>query len=159
MLARGAEGVTLRGVVPADLSVFFRNQQDPQASELAAFPTRDWDAFLQHRKQLLLHDSTTLETTVLAADGSVAGHILSWLQDGRRFVGYWLGREHWGKGIATAALRQFLHVEPHRPLYANVVLHNIASQRVLEKGGWQRVRGPVRAPDGVQEYQYRLDAG
>lgn len=157
MRGQGAIGVTLREVLPADLSVFFRNQQDPLASELAAFPERDWDSFLLHRKQLLLGSSTTLENTVLAADGSVAGHIVSWPQDGERFVGYWLGREHWGRGIATAALRLFLQVDVHRPLHANVALHNVASQRVLEKSGWHRIRGPERAPDGVQEYLYRLD--
>lgn len=158
MRGKSAQGVSLREVLPADLAVFFRNQQDPLANELAAFPERDWDAFLRHRKQLLLGNSTTLENTVLA-DGSVAGHILSWLQDGERFLGYWLGREHWGKGIATAALRQFLQVDVHRPLCAQVALHNVASQRVLEKCGMRRVRGPERAPDGVQEYLYRLDAG
>lgn len=157
MRGRSVEGVTLREVLPADLVVFFRNQQDPLASELAAFPGRDWDSFLQHREQLLLGSSSTLENTVLAADGSVAGHILSWRQDTERFLGYWLGREHWGKGIATAALRLFLRVEEHRPLCAHVALHNVASQRVLEKCGLRRVSGPELAPDGVHEYLYRLE--
>jgi RimJ/RimL family protein N-acetyltransferase len=157
MAAGDADGVTLREVLPGDLPIFFRNQQDPAASELAAFPVRSWDDFLRLRKQQLLGDRTTLESTVLAADGGVAGHILSWQQDGQRFLGYWLGREHWGKGIATAALRLFLQVDQHRPLHAHVALHNVASQRVLEKCGLRRVGGPERAADGVQEYLYRMD--
>src|SRR5439155_16255443 len=31
----------------------------------------------------------------------VAGYVLSFARDGRREVGYRLGREHWGRGIAT----------------------------------------------------------
>lgn len=154
----GPGGVRLREVLPADLPIFFRNQRDPHANELAAFPPRDWDEFLRHREQQLLGPSMTLEHTVLAPDGRVAGHVLSWQQDGERFLGYWLGREHWGQGIATAALRLFLRVDAHRPLHAHVALHNLASQRVLEKCGLCRVGGAETAPDGVQEYLYRLDA-
>jgi RimJ/RimL family protein N-acetyltransferase len=154
----GADGVMLRQVLPGDLPTFFRNQQDPLANELAAFPARSWDAFLLHRQQQLLGNSTTIESTVVAADGAVAGHVLSWQQGGQRFLGYWLGREHWGKGIATAALRLFLNVDQHRPLFAHVSLRNPASQRVLEKCGLCRIGGPERAPDGVEEYLYRLDA-
>ncbi len=150
--------VTLREVLPGDLPTLFRNQRDPLANELAAFPARSWEDFLLHRRQVLLGNSTTIESTVLAPDGAVAGHVLSWQQEGARFIGYWLGREHWGKGIATAALRVFLRLDVHRPLFAHVALHNPASRRVLEKCGLRRIGGPTLAPDGVEEYLYRLDA-
>jgi RimJ/RimL family protein N-acetyltransferase len=49
-------------------------------------------------------------------------------------VGYWIGREYWGKGVATEALSQFLaHAEVRRPLHAAVAKHNVGSIRVLEK--------------------------
>jgi RimJ/RimL family protein N-acetyltransferase len=57
-----------------------------------------------------------------------------------REVGYWLGREFWGKGIATRALVEFLKVVAERPLYARVAKHNIASFRVLEKCGFKLQR-------------------
>jgi RimJ/RimL family protein N-acetyltransferase len=57
-----------------------------------------------------------------------------------REVGYWLGREYWGQGIATAALQEFLAVEQHRPLFAGVVDDNAGSIRVLEKCGFQLLR-------------------
>jgi RimJ/RimL family protein N-acetyltransferase len=67
----------------------------------------------------------------------VAGNVVSFEQDGEREVGYWIGREYWGKGVATEALSQFLdHVEVRRPLYAGVAKHNVASIRVLEKCGF-----------------------
>ena len=72
----------------------------------------------------------------IVADEVVVGSIGSWDAEGERHVGYWIGREHWGKGYATAALRAFLLLDPRRPLLAHVVDHNIGSRRVLEKCGF-----------------------
>lgn len=66
----------------------------------------------------------------------VAGNIGSWVQDGKREVGYWLGQAFWGRGIATATLAAFLHLVTERPLYAWVAAHNSASLRVLKKCGF-----------------------
>jgi RimJ/RimL family protein N-acetyltransferase len=51
-------------------------------------------------------------------------------------VGYWIGKEFWGKGIASGSLKQFLGVVKSRPLFAHVARHNRASKRVLEKCGF-----------------------
>ncbi len=83
----------------------------------------------------ILADETNVLKTILF-DGQVAGNIVSWLQSGEREVGYWLGREYWGKGIATRALTAFLEHVKSRPLYAHVAKHNLASIRVLEKCGF-----------------------
>jgi RimJ/RimL family protein N-acetyltransferase len=58
-------------------------------------------------------------------------------------VGYWLGREFWGRGIATAALRlvteHAFRVNPElRRLWAVPYSSNPASARVLEKAGYRR---------------------
>jgi RimJ/RimL family protein N-acetyltransferase len=58
-------------------------------------------------------------------------------------VTYWLGREHWGKGIATRALREFLTIERTRPLFGSAAKDNAASVRVLEKCGF-RLAGESR---------------
>ncbi|HSD72143.1 MAG TPA: hypothetical protein VLE54_05100 [Thermoanaerobaculia bacterium] len=34
-------------------------------------------------------------------DGNVAGNISSWEQTGERLVGYWIGKEYWGRGIGN----------------------------------------------------------
>lgn len=56
-------------------------------------------------------------------------------------VGYWLGRAHWGKGIASSALAALtrLGFERHRMvrLFAGVFEGNTASMRVLEKCGYR----------------------
>jgi RimJ/RimL family protein N-acetyltransferase len=69
-------------------------------------------------------------------DGQVAGNIGSWPQDGVRLVGYWVGKEHWGRGVASRALAEFLRVVTERPLHAHVAKHNVGSIRVLEKCGF-----------------------
>lgn len=80
-------------------------------------------------------DSSVVQKTVLF-NGKVAGNMVCFEQLGEREVGYWLGKEYWGKGIATRALEQFLKQIETRPLYAHVAKQNIASRRVLEKCGF-----------------------
>jgi RimJ/RimL family protein N-acetyltransferase len=128
------DAVTLRDVVTDDIPVFYQHQLDAEANQMAGFPARSWDAFTTHWARIL-DDDTTVNRTVLV-DGQVAGSIASFPQHGEREVGYWLGREFWGRGIATEALRAFLTDELRRPLYAHVARHNLASRRVLEKCGF-----------------------
>ena len=126
--------IALRKVKQKDLSIFYEQQLDPEATTMADFPSRNWDAFMHHWAQIL-GDKTNLLQTILY-EGQVAGNIVSFDWDHKREVGYWLGKEFWGKGIATGALSEFLKLEVTRPLYAYVVKHNIGSHRVLEKCGF-----------------------
>ena len=132
-------GVLLRAVVPDDVPIFFAHQSDPEASAMAAFPSRDYDAHVAHWTNKILANETGFVRTI-EVDGQVAGNVLSWEADGRRFVGYWIGRDFWGRGIATRALAEFLdQVVAERPLHALVARHNVGSIRVLEKCGFVRV--------------------
>lgn len=126
----------LRDVVESDLPVFFEHQQDPEATAMADFPARDREAFDAHWSRLLADDTLTKKTIVF--EGQVAGNIGSWHQDGRRLVGYWLGKEFWGKGLATQALAELVDELETRPLHAYVAKTNIGSIRVLEKCGFVR---------------------
>ena len=82
--------VRLRDVEAGDLPIYFENQRDPVAVEMAAFPARDHEAFTAHWETVLA-DETNLTRTVLL-DGEVAGGLFSWMADDGREVGYWLGR-------------------------------------------------------------------
>jgi len=154
----GIDGVTptvsLRRVEDSDLDVFFDHQADPQAVEMAAFPARDKDQFMQHWAKLRADEA--LVTRTIVADGMVAGHIGSWPQDGQQLLGYWIGREWWGRGIATEALTLLVDEVPIRPLYAHVAVQNVGSIRVLEKCGFRRDRAqeanPPSPDDGIEEY-------
>jgi [ribosomal protein S5]-alanine N-acetyltransferase len=84
---------------------------------------------------------------VIVADGRVVGAInLSNVVRGAFQscnVGYWVAEEHNGLGYATAALgnvcdRAFGELGLHR-VEAGTLLHNIASQRVIEKNGFVRI--------------------
>lgn len=126
--------VYLRDVTESDLPILFEQQLDPEANQMAAFPARDRDAFMAHWTRLL-SDTATIKKAILF-EGQVAGNIGKFEQSGQPLVGYWIGRQYWGKGIATKALAALLdHVE-ERPLYAHVAKHNVASIRVLEKCGF-----------------------
>lgn len=126
--------VLVRPVTTADLPIFYVQQLDPEATQMAAFAARDWAAFSAHWGRILA-DATVMVRTI-EADGQVAGNIVGFVADGERHVGYWLGREYWGQGIATAALAQFVQWTPERPLMARVARHNVGSRRVLEKCGF-----------------------
>jgi RimJ/RimL family protein N-acetyltransferase len=146
--------VRLRDVTEADLPIFFEQQLDPDAVRMAAFPSRDRDAFDAHWARILA-DDTVIKKTILLA-GHVAGNVVSWEQPGERLVGYWIGKEYWGKGVATRALSEFLGYVKTRPLYARVAKRNVASIRVLEKCGFT-ISGEDRAGD-VEELIMRLRA-
>jgi RimJ/RimL family protein N-acetyltransferase len=123
--------VALRDVVEEDLDVFFEQQRDPDANAMAAFPARDRQEHFAHWRRIL-DDDTVITKSILYGD-DVVGNIVSWIQDGKREIGYWIGRAHWGKGVATSALRSFLEVDVERPVFAWVARHNAGSIRVLRR--------------------------
>ena len=130
--------VRLRDIEPNDLPIFYEQQLDADATRMAAFPARDRPAFDAHWAKILGNPAMVKQTILV--DGQAAGHIGSWLQDGVLLVGYWIGKEHWGKGVATRALAAFLHLVTERPLHAHVAKNNIGSIRVLEKCGFSLER-------------------
>lgn len=149
--------VHLRDVRGDDLPTLFEHQMDPEANRMANFDARDRDAFMAHWAKILV-DETVVAKTVVHRD-AVAGNVVSWTHDDERDVGYWIGRDHWGKGVATAALSAFLEELETRPLYAHVAAHNVGSIRVLEKCGFERTDDGWTAADGdgVEELLLKLD--
>ena len=108
---------------------------------------------MAHWAKTLANDSALTWTVV--SDGAVAGNIGCWEDDGRRLVGYWIGREFWGGGLPTQALAELLDVVDARPLHAYVAKSNIASIRVLEKCGFVKV-GEHAGHDGIEELLLEL---
>jgi len=129
------ERIHLREVCEADLPVFYAQQRDPEAVYLADFPARELEPFMAHWARIRTDASNLLRTIV--CDGQVAGNIVSFVMDGHQEVGYWLGRKFWGRGIATRALELFVAEVKIRPLSGYVLKDNLASQRVLQKCGFQ----------------------
>lgn len=153
--------ISLRDVDEADWPILFEHQRDPIACEMAAFPPRDHDAFIAHQQKIRADE--TAFTQVVVVDGEVAGSIASFIMMGQREVGYLLGREWWGRGIATEALRQLLQRETRRPLHAHVAKGNAGSLRVLQKCGFVIISEDSYFNDQlgrqIDEYVLVLEAG
>ncbi|MGA9597561.1 MAG: GNAT family N-acetyltransferase [Acidimicrobiia bacterium] len=154
--------IRLRAVVPSDIPVFFAHEQNEEAQRMAAFtppdPT-DRATFDAHWERILGND-TIMRTIEL--DGRVVGHVGSWVQEGDREITYWIDHNHWGKGVATAALALFLDEVTERPLYARAARDNMGSIRVLEKNGFEVIdtdRGYANARgEEIDEVVCRLSA-
>lgn len=158
-VTRSAERVELREVTEADLPTFYQHQRDELGYRMAGFEPRDWDAFTAHWSKIMADPDLVQRAVVV--DGELAGNMLCFDQDGEREVGYWIGREFWGRGVATAALTLFLDEITERPLYAVVVAHNAGSIRVLQKCGFIVVeQEPTYSTTGgpvEEEVRLRLD--
>ena len=143
--------IELREVRDSDLPIFFEQQRDPEAARMAAFTARDpsdQEAFRRHWERIRA-DSGALNRTIVW-EGAVVGTVAAFKHDGRREVCFWIGREYWGRGIATAALSELLRGEDTRPIYAAAASDNHGSLRVLEKCGFKRygrARGFANARD------------
>ncbi|WP_312847866.1 GNAT family N-acetyltransferase [Streptomyces sp. WAC06614] len=155
--------IRLRGVERSDLETFWRMHTDPDAIRMAAFTAADpydraaFDAFWERK----LNDSSVdVHTVLLGAE--VVGNIAVFGPPQERTVGYAVARAHWGKGIATAALRRLLTLVPQRPLHARAATDNTGSLRVLRACGfvvtgretnWAHGRGA-----DTEEFMLRLGA-
>jgi RimJ/RimL family protein N-acetyltransferase len=154
--------VRLRGVRRTDLDVFYHQQADEVANRMAAFAADDpldRVAFDAHWDRIFSLEDVRNQTILWGE--KVAGYIAKFELFGQPSIAYWLGREYWGQGIATEALRQFLRQVPERPLFARVVADNLGSIRVLEKAGFVRVgaeKGFASARKAeVDELIFRID--
>ncbi|MCA8830619.1 GNAT family N-acetyltransferase [Hymenobacter pini] len=153
--------VQLRPTEEADLAQLFRFQLDEEACRLAAFMApdhADWPAYLAKYRRFLLDPTIHMQSIVVA--GELAGSIAKFEIEGEAEITYWLDRRYWGQGVATTALRQFLQVEPTRPLRGRVAFDNFGSRKVLENCGFERVgtdTGFAHARQAeIEEFIYQL---
>ncbi|WP_405828271.1 MULTISPECIES: GNAT family N-acetyltransferase [unclassified Streptomyces] len=129
--------IGLRETEDSDLDVFWEQLTDPRLQYMAAITRKyhyDRGHFDAHWAKVR-HDPMVTLRTVLA-DGAVVGHAAVYGPPGEREVTYVIGREHWGRGIATRALAELIRLEDTRPLHAGAVADNAGSIRVLEKCGF-----------------------
>lgn len=97
---------------------------------------KEWLALVKKQK--------IVTTFCIEADGNLAGSLgLTLKEDVYRKnaeIGYFIGEEFWGKGIATEAVRQLVNYIQKNfdvvRIYAEVFEYNKASMKVLEKNGF-----------------------
>ncbi len=132
--------ITLRPVDPTDLDEFFNHQLEPTANHMAGFAAKnpsDRGVFDHHWQSILIDESITVRT--IESDGDVVGSVLMYLNEGLPEISYWIDKAHWGQGITTDAVGQFLKEFPARPIRARTVVDNLGSIKVLERWGFAEV--------------------
>lgn len=155
-------GLELRDVEASDIGTFHRHRLDPAAVRMAAFVgtgASDKAAFIAHWERNLRASESTHRTILF--EGRIAGFIACFRWGGDLEVTYWLGREYWGRGLATGALRQLQRIVPERPIHARAAADNPGSIRVLRKCGFEVVGGDRGFAQGrgevTEEVHLRLD--
>jgi RimJ/RimL family protein N-acetyltransferase len=132
--------IRLRRTTDADVRTLHGFELDEAANALAGTKPRDWPTFEARWKQILADlDGTVTRVTprVILADGVLVGAVNIAPKDGHDSIGYWIDREHWGRGIATRAVALMLAEFTRRPLFATTAGHNHPSIRVLEKNRFE----------------------
>lgn len=130
----------------ADDELHFRWQSDPLqvATTVPARARADFDAWIA---RITADPAVTLRT--ITVDGEVVGTINTFMLGDARFIGYRVDNAHWGKGIATEAVRRMVLLDTTRPLFATVLVRNVASVRALQRNGFVPVR-EQRSDDGPE---------
>ncbi len=154
--------VSLRAVVDADLPLFYEHQADAVGAAMVGGPSRDREAFMAHWAKTSADPAAVRRTIVF--EGRAAGYVGRFERAGVTEIPevcYWLGKEVWGKGVASAALALFLREEKIRPLWARVAKRNPASLRVLQKCGFEIAHeGEYAAASGekIAEFVLKLES-
>jgi RimJ/RimL family protein N-acetyltransferase len=124
----------------------YQFNRDPAANRLAATIPRSAAEFAAHWDKVLA--DRNIVAKAISVDDQLAGYISCFQHDGCHFVGYWIGQEFWGQGIASRALELLLNQVTIRPLYAQAATGNQASLRVLQKCGFVVRSVQVAPADG-----------
>ncbi|QOJ01921.1 MAG: GNAT family N-acetyltransferase [Phycisphaeraceae bacterium] len=132
--------MTLRRTIPADIPRLHALELDEASNRLAGTKPRDWPTFKARWEAILAdHDGTSTGVTprVILADRLLVGAINISPDQRLDSIGYWIAKEHWGRGIASRAVALMLAEFVRRPLMATTAGHNLPSIRVLEKNGFE----------------------
>jgi len=153
---------SMRKSIESDLEVFFLNQADPEANHMAAFTSKDpydKNAYISKWQRLISDDTINMQTIVLGEQA--IGCVVKFMMEGEAEITYAIGKEYWGKGLTTNAVKQFLEIESTRPINGRVAYDNIASQRILEKAGFSRIGKETSFANArgkeIDEFIYRIE--
>ena len=131
--------ITLRRTTLADVPTLFACEQDARVNALAGTKPRSWEDFSARWAEILADATgaaTRVTPRVILLDNAVVGAVNISPQDGHDAIGYVVAPEHWGKGIATQAVRLLIGEFTSRPLFATAAADNLPSLRVLQKNGF-----------------------
>jgi RimJ/RimL family protein N-acetyltransferase len=147
--------LVLRPVRATDAQAIFRYCSDPAVTRYVTFETHrslaDTRKFLRGSERNRRKTGAPHWAITLRRSGELLG-LCGFLPLGeprhrRGEFGYWMGKQHWGRGYTTEAVEALLgygfrKMKLNR-MQARVVVQNKASARVLEKAGL-RLEGVLR---------------
>jgi RimJ/RimL family protein N-acetyltransferase len=107
-------------------------------TELGWLIDADWDRFYQHYHSIILHKK--LNIFAVRLDDDYAGSVEISDNGDHYQLGYWLGIDYRGQGIATEAIRSVLNQLDDRPVTADTLIDNPSSYRLLERLGFELER-------------------
>lgn len=153
--------IKLKQTEQSDLELLFQFQLDEEAIFLAAFTPKDsTDKKAYFEKFIRLLADPAINNQTILVDENVVGSIAKFEIAGDAEITYWIDRNFWGKGIATAALKNFLTIENSRPIFGRAAFDNVGSQKVLEKCGFVKIgtdKGFANARQKeIEEFIYKL---
>ena len=142
-------GLAIRPLAPADAPVVAGLVRANRAYMAPWDPVRDETYYTDEGQREIIATVLTLDNVlpyVILADGAIVGRItLSNVVRGpflSASLGYWVAERHTGRGAATAAVaaivREAFTVHGLHRVEAGTLLHNVRSQRVLERNGFVR---------------------
>lgn len=103
-----------------------------------------FDEFKGKKTIALSNNEKDMQSYLISYCGKAAGSIgyFKRQQDKPFEVGYWIGKEFWGKGITSEALTQFLDLVAKGNivdlLVATALVDNQASHKILNNAGFNR---------------------
>jgi len=154
--------IILKTTTIEDLETLFHFQKEEASNHMAAFTAEDpndKEAYMTKWCKIVENPEVTMQS--IWSENAIIGSVLHFTYEGETNVSYIIDNNHWGKGIATAALKQFIQKSSIQVFYARVAFDNIGSQKVLEKNNFERIsveKGFANARKKViEEFVYKLE--
>jgi ribosomal-protein-alanine N-acetyltransferase len=139
-----ADLVTLRRARPTDAQALYLAARDPEVMRFMDWPMptapKDTQAHLE-KVSADWETGTEYQWIILERhSGQCAGTISCRPKGHAADFGYFLGRDYWGKGLASdaaSAVLAWLAAQPEiTRIWATVDVENARSRRLLERLGW-----------------------
>lgn len=146
----------------ATAAAILEGKRPPDISVAEDYPTE----FSQGVAAQVAHGSDLGPYVIVLPEAIVVGEIGgAFTEPSTVEIGYAVVRSHWGRGIATEAVRELLHIIRKRSDVERVVAHTPLdrpeSARVVEKAGFTFVREVEDSHEGetlrVKEWELRLE--
>ena len=107
------------------------HKSQAQLEELGWVAHCSWDLFYRHYCAIVVQKK--LNIFAIRVDGKYAGSVEVADKIDHYIVGYWLGSDYRGQGVATEAVRSVIKQFKDKPILADTLTTNPKSAKVLER--------------------------